>query len=261
MQKKNAPQKVTGLTPKSLFDALTKVSPFNITSSYHAFRGIENLDDHNRHANYCYAISFLQLLFHSQNVLDYFRTKQITHQKEILFKNIIDTIYSENNNQAIEMKDFVQKIKCWEGRKTIPNEQCDVALFGEFLLNFFSEDFSDLFLHDFVSNEEKLYETDEDSKRKYFVQLPISNTSIQQMIEDKLQICPPISKFPKSFLLSLLRQDTNHFNKQCISINSFIHIQNHIYKFAGAVALHLEQNSTLVLQNKQINNISKLFKE
>ena len=65
-----------------------------------------------------------------------------------------------------------------EGRKTISNEQCDVTLFKGFLFNSFSEHFPYLFLHGFVINEEKLYETDEDIKRKYFAQLPIYNMYI-----------------------------------------------------------------------------------
>ena len=251
MQKKASPQKPKTLTPQAILSALQNVSTSSISTPYQAFRGIDNLDYQNNQAKYCYAISFLQLLFHSQIVTNYLFSEKIENKNDIILQNLLNSLYVENNENSIKLDYFVRKFRGWRGRYRIPNDYCDIFEFGQFLLDSLSKDFSDIFLHDIINDEEYLYQTDEDSFRKYFLQLPVSNSTIQNILNDKLSTIQHIHKLPQCLFISLLRQDTDKFNKQHVSVNSFIQISDITYKFVGAAMLHMAKSGKKVPRNKK----------
>lgn len=227
-------------TPKALLRALqNQVHQSQLSVDFQAFKGIYNIDDKNHKARYCYVISFLQLLLHSQNVLQYFRSSQIKNKNEILLLNIFKDYYADNNDNAIKIDDFLNNWRCWNRNRKIPNEQCDTMEFGQYLFNSLSANFTDLFRLDIDCPVDDAFILNDQFTKTYFLQLPLSNVSIQNLIDDKLKLCTSINKLPKCLFLYLLRQDTDQFIRQCISINTFITISNHFYKFVGMTTLHV----------------------
>ena len=55
---------------------------------YQSFRGIYNKSKEGRKGYVCFAISFFQLIFHSENIINYLCMPNLTNNTEILLNNI-----------------------------------------------------------------------------------------------------------------------------------------------------------------------------
>ena len=82
------------LQPSTIKDRLQQYSLHHVDLPYQFFKGIKNkivtnsVKKKEKSANLCYAISFLQLFLHCDDVINYFQTQNITNQNEILLNNI-----------------------------------------------------------------------------------------------------------------------------------------------------------------------------
>ena len=201
MKKKTQQDNAKQLTPNSLLAALKKVSRERLNISHQVFRGIYNRDYHNRPAKYCYAISFLQLLYHSNYIKNYFETEIILDKNEKLLLNLFKDMSSALNENAVKLDDFIRGYKGWRGHYKIPNEQCDIQEFGQYFLNSVSKKMSNLFFSNIRNADDINFQVDEHFKKTYFVQYPITNNTIQNIINDKLTTCDQITIFPKCYFI------------------------------------------------------------
>ena len=98
--------------PKTLLRRLKARVGDEIEVDYHAFRGIENKDTK------CYIISILQLLFHSNEFLNYLEClqKDTENETEKLLKQIYNDFIS-GDTKSININDFCSKWKGWSKDK------------------------------------------------------------------------------------------------------------------------------------------------
>lgn len=225
-------------SPKALLNILKSCTKNSKSIEYQVFRGICNDDGINHNHNYCYAISFLQIFFHCPDVINYFRTQHPKNQSERLLKNIFKEIYKKNNYSSIKIIDFILNWRGWDGN-ILPNIQMDIVEFVQYLLQSVSNHLSDLFFIDGKFNDDNilLY------SRNYFLTLIPFGSNISECLDNIMKKCKQIDHFPKYLLLSLVRNDGLNLNKKYQAINTFLQIENNVYKHLGTVVFTGSQSS------------------
>lgn len=220
-RKNNKKSKI--LSPKALSTILANVNQTNEVIDQGFFRGIFNQNTQHEDACYCYAISFIQLILHDDMVINYLQNDRLVNPNDKLLRRVYNRLHKKNI-KAIRINDFFQECKCWLGGLSIPNIRNDSIDFCQYLFNSLSPNFQDMFLFDIDFNDEFFFEKNDPFFNKYYLKLPITNTSVQKIIDDKFSNANSIKKIPRNLLISLIRHDNGNFNDQTILINSYVQI-------------------------------------
>lgn len=214
------------LSPKNLLSRLLSISPNANGVEFQVFRGIANDDGINHPHNYCYAVCFLQLFFHCEDVITYFRNETPKNESELFLKNIYKELYKKTSYNAIYIIDFILNWSGWEGGTHIPNIQCDICEFANFLLNSLSTELSDLFL--FTGNF--INEVFAPFDRNYIFYTPPCGNNIEEILQIAQKNVEGFQILPKYLMISINRHNFNDYNDNYIGINTFIKIKQTVYK-------------------------------
>ena len=198
---------------------------------YQSFRGIYNKSKEGRKGYVCFAISFFQLIFHSENIINYLCMPNLTNNTEILLNKIISKLHSNSDYKAISIKNFLSNWDGWlSSDGLLVNDSEDISEFCQYLLYSCSENFQNLF--SITLNEKSEFPPDSVYYPNYFLRLELSDHNIQKLIDNYTQK-HQILQLPQNLLLYLPRIYGTKFFKNDISINSFIKVNNINYKFVG----------------------------
>lgn len=83
----------------------------------------------------CFAISFFQLIFHSEDVKTYLSTENLQNTTEILLSEILSKITSNRQYISISITNFLSKWKRWcSSDGLLVNDSEDISEFCQYLL-------------------------------------------------------------------------------------------------------------------------------
>mgnify|MGYP001112042621 CR=1 FL=1 len=143
---KNRKTNIPKVDPKDLCHNLTQFGPPYNTIPFQTFKGIFNKSISKTKGYYCFAISLFQILFHSEDVINYLRRRNLQNNTEKLLQNIYKRLYSKRNESAISIRDFLAN---WRGLPSssglLVNDSEDINELCQYLFNTCSNDFVDLF--------------------------------------------------------------------------------------------------------------------
>lgn len=228
------------LLPKTIQNVLNRYSTNQMVLPFQFFKGILNIQIRKKRekkakkGRYCYAITFLQLIIHCEDVLQYIQSQKLNDKNEILLSDIITDIYKNENKKAVDISNFVKKWQGWEGKRKLPSEQSDSSEFGQFFLNSLTKNLYNLFKIKIKFANDIDLEYGDPFHKNFFLKLIINSNNIQNLIDNKMNECEELKRLPKYLFLSILRYDGFGFNNQYIGINTFININNTNYEFLGA---------------------------
>ena len=116
--KKNQPKETKLIRPDRIYTIMDQYMEPTDNYSYHIFRGILNSDGHKNY-RFCYVISFLQLLFHCDDVIKYLRLPNKKNQTEKYLSEMINKLYDNNNNYYIKIETFLHYWIGWNGNEPL----------------------------------------------------------------------------------------------------------------------------------------------
>ena len=215
---------------KVLLNRLKGVSPISDDIGLHLFHGIVNSDENNLYHIFCYCISFLQIFLHCSDVLDYFHQAQEFNKSEKLLRNIITQLYDDKNKKSIQIYDFIDNWRCWNGNQRLPRKMSDISKFIQYFLNSLSSPIKDLFYIDIDSDEKKLL------KQPFYITIPSNADTIQKNLDIKISSCGDILTYPKYLILYVDRSENGGgFKTNYVAINTYLSILNKNYRFKSAI--------------------------
>ncbi len=212
-------------SPKSLLSKLKSKTKSSNSIDFQLFRGIKNSDGTSNENHYCYAISFLQLFFHCPAVINYFKTAKPKKVTERLLSKIFKDLYRKNNYSSIDIYNFILNWRGWEGN-CLPNENKDIAEFIVYLLDSLSNKLSDLFLIQGEFFDDSIAPL---NKNYFLTLLPIGNT-LEEILNNNLNKVVNFTHLPEYLILYLVRNEDTRINENFIPINTFLNIDNIVYK-------------------------------
>ncbi len=211
-----------GSKPQTLLNRLCRVTQSATNVEFQIFRGFENPNI------YCYITSFFQLFFHCPEVINYIGTNKKLNQTEKLLRNLLDKIFSKNPTKTVSIQNFINHFNHWNGNNPIPEGQQDASEFAKYLLESLSKNLSDLF--SFIIDDSVIGNLTETN---FILNCKPNQPDIQRIINNKFCQCHVIDDF-HSYLFIYLERNFNKRRKS-IKINSFIKIDDNVYKFKGAI--------------------------
>ena len=93
------------LLPKTIQSKLKQFTNSQVVLPFQFFKGIFNLKiakkgQKAKKGRYCYAISFLQLIIHCDDVLQYIQNQRLENKNEIILSDIINEIYKKKQYKS-----------------------------------------------------------------------------------------------------------------------------------------------------------------
>ena len=130
---------------KVLLKRLIDVSNVGDNIDAYLFHGIINSNKKDSHHIYCYCISFLQMFLHCNDIIDYFYENKSLNKNEKLIHDIIESFFKKSNTKSINIYDFIEKWRGWNGINHLPKKMSDVSLFIRYFLKSLSNPIKELF--------------------------------------------------------------------------------------------------------------------
>ena len=142
---------------KVLLKRLIEVSEVGDDIDTHLFHGINNSNKKNTHHIYCYCISFLQMFLHCNDCIDYFYENKSLNKNEKLIHDIIESFFKKSNTKSINIHNFIEKWRGWNGNSHLPHKMTDISLFIQYFLKSLSNPIKELFKINVNSEEKEFY--------------------------------------------------------------------------------------------------------
>ena len=222
---------MTAASPYQISQIIGKFGPPYNSIPFQSFKGIYNKTEKGKKGYYCFAISFFQLLLHSEDVLNYLRNPDLQNSTEILLSSIYKKIYSKRKVKAITLKEFLSNWRGWcSSSGYLVNDSEDISEFCLYLLHSCSNEFKQMFLIEYNKIQE--FPPDSPYFNDFFFRLELIDINIQNLINIHFQKNNVIH-LPKNLFLYLPRQNKTKICESDININTFIKVKNTNYKFVG----------------------------
>ena len=131
------------INPILLSQMISQFGPPYDSIPFQSFRGIYNKSKEGRKGYICFAISFFQLIFHSEDVKTYLSTENLQNSTENLLSEILSKITSNRQYISISITNFLSKWKGWcSSDGLLVNDSEDISEFCQYLLYSCSEKIS-----------------------------------------------------------------------------------------------------------------------
>lgn len=222
----------SSMSPEDLAETLFKEDKKYKKQDFRSFRGICNKNKKGKDANYCPAISFIQLFLHCEKVI----TEIPTIKEKNLIGNYFQNILINNDKNPISMADFFSKWKGWN-KGTIPTDFFDVSEFIEYFFKSAPIKIKKLF--QFSSSKPELLTS------SFIFYIKPEKDSLQNIINRTIDENHEI-EFQNYLLVALLRKNEFYFDYCKININKHLQFSNQTYKFLGVVTFSDNHYHTIV---------------
>lgn len=258
--KKNQPKETKLIRPDRIYTIMDQYMEPTDNYSYHIFRGILNSDGHKNY-RFCYVISFLQLLFHCDDVIKYLRLPNKKNQTEKYLSEMINKLYDNNNNYYIKIETFLHSWRGWNGNKTLPKYNEDSSEFCQFLLNKVTKKLYNLFKIKIDYKGQNPFDKNTTYHRTYFLRCVIRNDNVQDIVNQTIMSLPQIVRLPKYLLLCMQRNEGFGIVEDYVDINRFITINGQNYVFKGSTLFKGDENQGHYTTIMRISNKYILFND
>ena len=222
----------TQLDPKTILEILDECNPEAEKPDLHQFIGIINQDSKKKGANYCPAISFIQLLFHCDMVIQIISKKDIKHQIAKFYKMIID----KTNTTPVPFLNFANKWKGWN-QKLIPKFKFDTTEFIQYFFESCPPKIRNLFI--FKGKDTSFLMS------SFILYVCPKQDTLQNIINDEFSQSKNII-FSDYLLISVNRKEQFYINHISIKINTYLQICNQKFKFNGVTTFSNEHYHSIV---------------
>lgn len=225
----------TGIYPapasaKVLLDRLKKVSDVSDDIDAHLFHGIVNSDRKCSHHIYCYCISFIQMFLHCNGMIDYFYSNKSQNKNDKLVEDIIISLFDKKNKKAIQIFDFIDKWKGWNGNHFLPSRMSDISKFIFYFLKSLSDPIKEFFKINIDSDDREFY------GEVFFLTIPSIADTIQKNVDFKLSNCGKVITYPKYLILYVDRSENGGgFRTNYVAVNTYLSVTDENYKFVSAI--------------------------
>ena len=223
---------------KVLLKRLIEVSEVGDDIDTHLFHGINNSNKKNTHHIYCYCISFLQMFLHCNDCIEYFYENKSLNKNEKLIHDIIESFFKKSNTKSINIHNFIEKWRGWNGNSHLPHKMTDISLFIQYFLKSLSNPIKELFKINVNSEEKEFY------GEVFFLTISSIADTIQKNVDLKINHCGKIITYPKYLILYVDRSENgNGFKTNYIAVNTYLNISDENYKFSSAILFTGSYNS------------------
>lgn len=249
------------IRPEIIYTLLDQYMEPTDNYTFHFFRGMLNSDGKGNSC-FCYVISFLQLIFHCNDVVRHFLTPLKTTQTEIYLRNIINRIYSKDSNYYVKIDAFLNSWKGWNGNKLVPRVTEDTSELCQFLLNSCSKKIYELFKIKLnYQYEPNPFPKDTPYHKTFFLRCLVRDDTIQGIVDKTIKSLPDIIRLPKYLLIFVQRNEGYGIVDDYIDINRYININGNSYIFKGASIFIGEATSGHYTTIMKISNKYILFND
>lgn len=224
----------TNLDPQMLLEILKKVNPEAEKLDFHQFIGIENLNSKNKGANYCPAISFIQLFFHCDMVYQILSQKNISKNHQIV--KFFKMIYNKEDNYQISFNKFAQNWKGWN-KKLIPKDKFDTNEFIQYFFESCPIEIQDLFYFNEEGSSNLL--------SPCILYVSPKQDTLQNIINNTIDQIQNII-FSNYLIISVNRKEQHYINHTHIKINTYLQIFDQNFKFNGATTFSKEHYHSII---------------
>lgn len=207
---------------------------------YNSQCGIYNKNNLQQPANYCYAISFLQLILHSPTVTSYLTKSTLNNFNERLLQDILTKLLSSSN--PIYITDFMNQWKGWYNNTVLPDDEIDASEFANFLIKSLSDNIQNAFQMVFLENINKNLENPVITKA-FMLTVLAQRKDLQKLINRFLRTLDHIQTLPQCLLINIDRNSGGRINNNLIDINMFININSISYRFVGLLCFTGKDNN------------------